>query len=75
MEGKSTYDNLNKAVKHFLKEELSFAGIVEQDSLVTTSIQKQKLFIIENPDRRITHQLLKISKKFEEIGQVVNNNH
>jgi len=75
MEGKSTYDNLNKAVKHFLKEELSFIGIVEQDSHVTISIQKQKLFMIENPNRRITRQLLKISKKFEEIGQVVNNNH
>ncbi len=75
MEGKSTFDNLNKAVTHFLKEELTFIGIVENDTKVTISIQNQKLFMLENPERRITRQLLKISKRFEEIGQMVNNNH
>jgi len=75
MEGKSTFDNLSKAVKHFLKEDLSFIGVVEHDSKVTTSVQKQKLFVLENPNRRITTQLIRISRRFEEIGQMVNNNH
>ncbi len=75
LEGKSTFDNLKIAVSHFLKEELSFLGIIEHDSAVTTSIRNQKIFLISNPERRISRQILKISKKFEEIGQMVNNNH
>ncbi len=71
MEGKTAYDNLDKAIKHFLKENLKLLGLVERDPKISKSIINQSLFIGEFSESRIARQIIKISKTLHEIRKSI----
>jgi flagellar biosynthesis protein FlhG len=70
-----TFENLNNAVKHFLKEELELIGFVYFDQAVHKSITSQKLFSREGSNSPAYHQISKISGTLAEFVQVANINH
>jgi MinD-like ATPase involved in chromosome partitioning or flagellar assembly len=72
-EGKIAFDNLEKAVKHFLNDNLSLLGMIERDSVVTRAILSQKLFLFEHSGSKIAQQIIKVGKEVEKIRQLVNN--
>ena len=60
-----TFENLDKAVKHFLKKEISYLGKINFSQEVIRSIQNQSLLKKENKNSEVAHQIEKISSKFE----------
>ncbi len=67
MEGKTAYDNLGKAIKHFLKEDLKLLGLVERDPQIPKSILNQSLFMSDFAESRIARQIIKIAKDMQEV--------
>jgi len=70
-----TFENLNTAAKHFLKEELNLLGYVYFDLTVHKSITAQKLFLSGKVNSPVQSQILKIAKALTEFVQVANINH
>ncbi|MGD8777623.1 MAG: AAA family ATPase [Ignavibacteria bacterium] len=73
-EGNVAFDNLNKAVKHFLKSDIELLGIIEFNNDVSQSILNQKLFIKNYPEVRVSIQLKQLAAKIGKIKQVANSN-
>jgi len=72
-DAQNTFENLDKAAKHFLKEKLSFIGKINFSEEIIRSIQSQSILQHENKDAEITRQFEKISNKLNNT-QMVNNN-
>lgn len=70
-----TFENLNTAAKHFLKEELNLLGYVYFDLTVHKSITAQKLFLSDNYNSPVQIQISKIANALTEFVQVANINH
>ncbi|NOX18245.1 MAG: MinD/ParA family protein [Chlorobi bacterium] len=67
MEGKTAYDNLDKAIKHFLKENLKLLGLVERDQKISKSILDQSVFMKDFSESRIARQIIKITKDLQTV--------
>ena len=64
-DAQDTFENLNKAAKHFLKKEISFMGKINFSEDVIRSIQNQSILKLQDKNSEISRQIEKISKKFE----------
>ncbi len=73
-EGNMAFDNLNKAVKHFLKSNIELLGIIEFSGDVSKSILNQKLFIKNYSDSRVSIQIKQLALKISKIKHVANSN-
>lgn len=74
VEGKTSFENLNKATVHFLKQKLSLLGIIEFGDEVGKSILNQSLLIKNNSESRIARQIKVLAGNFVKIKHVANNN-
>lgn len=74
-EGKTAYENFNKAAEHFLKETVESGGVIEASKEVSESIISQIPFIVKNPNHKITYQIYQLSTRIQKIAQLANNNH
>ncbi len=63
IEGQSAFDNLEKAVSHFLKSKVNFLGELIYSQSVVKSIQNQFLLLSSDNSSEISHQLHHISSK------------
>lgn len=70
-----TFENLNNAAKHFLKEKLDLLGFVNLDLSIHKSITSQKLFFRETSGSTTFNQISEISGALAEFVQVANINH
>ncbi len=71
-EGNFAFDNLNKAVNHFLKSNIELLGIIEFSNDVSQSILNQKLFIKNYSDSRVSLQLKQLALNIGKIKHVAN---
>jgi MinD-like ATPase involved in chromosome partitioning or flagellar assembly len=62
-EGLEAYENLKRAIKHFLNESVALLGIINESPSVHTSIKKQQLFLQDSKDDLLNEQLLATSHK------------
>lgn len=62
-EGLEAYENLKRAIKHFLNESVALLGIINESPSVHTSIKKQQLFLQDTKDDLLNEQLLATSHK------------
>lgn len=74
IEGKSSFENLNKASVHFLKQKLYLLGIIEFGEEVGKSILNQSLLIKNNSQSRIVKEIKVLAGNFVKIKHVANNN-
>jgi len=74
VEGKTSFENLNKASVHFLKQKLALLGIIEFGDEVGKSILNQNLLIKNNSESRIARQIKVLAGNFVKIKHVANNN-
>lgn len=74
VEGKSSFENLNKASEHFLKQKLSLLGIIEFGEEVGKSILNQNLLIKNNSQSRVVKEIKVLAGNFVKIKHVANNN-
>ncbi len=73
-EGKTAFENINSAVKNFLKQKVNFMGVIFFSPKIKNSISSQKIFIEENS---IDNQSIAIKKIASQIGNFIhveNNN-
>jgi len=73
-EGITAFENLKKAVEHFLKFKINYAGNISFSHEIVKSIQNQKIFSEAEKTSPITSQIKEITTKIN-IPQLVNNNH
>ncbi|MFH1194299.1 MAG: P-loop NTPase [bacterium] len=73
MEGKSAFENLNKAVRFFLSYELNLLGVIETGDEASMSITEQKIMLKAYPDSRLARQIIALSKNFDKMHQLANN--
>ena len=74
IEGKTSFENLNKASEHFLKQKLFLLGIIEFGEEVGKSILNQSLLIKNNTQSRIVKEIKVLAGNFVKIKHVANNN-
>ena len=73
--GEETFDNLNTAVLHFLKEKLELIGTVDYDPSVNKSIINQQLFVKSHPVHPVSGSLARVSKALHEYVHLANIHH
>ena len=61
----NTFENLDKAAKHFLKKELSLLGEISFSEDVVRSIQNQSLLKLESKKKKVSAQIEEISSKIK----------
>lgn len=71
-EGEFAFENINKAVSHFLKIRIELLGILSHDSLIRQSIIEQKLFAKYFTNSTSFNQLSVISQKLLDIIHLAN---
>lgn len=74
VEGKNSFENLNKASVHFLKQKLLLLGVIEFGEEVGKSILNQSLLIKNNSQSRIAKEIKVLAGNFTKIKHVANNN-
>jgi flagellar biosynthesis protein FlhG len=71
-EAVNAYGNLNKAVKHFLKVDISYCGTINFDSGVSKSIIAQELFLERFSKGETVDAINRCAKEITKFSQVVN---
>ena len=74
LEGRNAFENLNKAVRFFLSYEIKLLGVVESADEASMSITEQKIMLKAYPDSRLAREIIALSKNFDKIIQLANNN-
>ncbi|MCF8240174.1 MAG: AAA family ATPase [Melioribacteraceae bacterium] len=74
IEGKSAFDNLNKASKHFLNYNFALLGYVENNPDVRDSLMKQSFIANTAPKSTLTQKVDDICKKIAKSKHLANNN-
>jgi flagellar biosynthesis protein FlhG len=74
-EGKTAFENINSAVKNFLKQKVNFWGVILNSSKIKKSISSQKIFVEENPIDNQTTVFRKIADKISNFVHLENINH
>ncbi|MCX6151043.1 MAG: AAA family ATPase [Ignavibacteriales bacterium] len=68
------FENLEKAVSHFLKQEISLLGSVSFDPEIVKSIMTQEIFLSHHLNTQSANQIQLIAQGLLNIRQVANNN-
>ncbi len=74
-EALTTFNNLNTATTHFLKENLNMLGYINFDSAVRQSVTSQNLLCKEFSSSIVYNQIGKLAGTLSEIVQLANINH
>jgi flagellar biosynthesis protein FlhG len=69
------FNNLTKALKHFLEKEVSLLGYIPFDKEITRSIMDQELYLEKHTSGHVVNRILSITEELINIKQVANNNH
>jgi flagellar biosynthesis protein FlhG len=69
------FDNLNKALKHFLEKEVNLLGCIPFSEEIARSIINQEIYLANHPSGIPKDRLISIAEEFINIKQVANNNH
>jgi len=74
-DAEKSFENLLKAVNHFLKKDISLLGTIPFDKGITDSVMNQELYLKNHVSSNTTNQINLIIKEFLNIKQLANNNH
>lgn len=74
-DGEATFGNLSAAASHFLNEKLHLIGSLDFDQGVGQTIIAQELLLKKEPGRKISRQIIKISKSLHEFIHMANIHH
>lgn len=72
-EGKTAFENLSKASKHFLKEDINFVGSISNFDLTNSLQLISSSNFNDTPNRKLFSEFELISHAISKIGQVANN--
>lgn len=67
--------NLKKAVSHFLKTDIKTAGFIPFQKDIMVSLQKQEIYLKENPSSKIVAKFEELMNQLDKIRQLANSHH
>ncbi|MFC1821645.1 MinD/ParA family protein [Thermodesulfobacteriota bacterium] len=71
LEGRQTFETLDKATKKFLNLDLYYLGSIPEDKVVKNAVRQQKPFIETVPQSRASEAVFKLAKKIQKFDKKV----